>query len=62
MRKWYACQVQLQIESGQKIEDVRVDTRLSIMKELGAKWIVAAYDYFAATHLSPSMLSRQLEF
>ena len=41
----YACQVQLQIESGKEIEDVRVDTSLSIMKELEAKRIVSAYDY-----------------
>ena len=34
-------------QPGEKIEDVRVDTRLSIMKELGAtcKWIVSTYDY-----------------
>ena len=37
--------MQIQIESMQKIEDVRVDTRLSIMKELGGKWIVWAHDY-----------------
>ena len=42
---WYACQAKLQIESGKNIEDLRVDTRLSIMKELEAIWIVSAYDY-----------------
>ena len=36
----------------QNIEDVRVDTRLSIMKELEGKWIVSAYDYLRC---SPSI-------
>ena len=29
-----------------------LDSKLSIMKELGAKWIVAAYDYL---HCNPSI-------
>ena len=50
---WYASQVTLQIESGKSIQDVRVDTRLSIMKELEAKWIVSACDYLRS---NPSII------
>ena len=44
--RWYASQVQEQLEKGTSIEEVRVDLRLSVMKELEAKWLVSAYDYF----------------
>ena len=40
---WYAFQVMHQIESGKSIQDVRVNTRLSDMKKLEAKWITSAY-------------------
>ena len=45
-RKWYASQGQEQLEKGAKIEEVKVDLRLSVMKELEAKWLVSVYDYF----------------
>ena len=32
-------------EEGKQPEDVKVDTRVSIMKPLGAKWITSAYNY-----------------
>ena len=44
--RWYASQVQEQLEKGTSIEEVKVDLRLSVMKELEAKWLVSAYDYF----------------
>ena len=43
--RWYASQVQEQLEKGTSIEEVKVDLRLSVMKELEAKWLVSAYDY-----------------
>ena len=44
--RWYASQVQEQLEKGTSIKEVRVDLRLSMMKELEAKWLVSVYDYF----------------
>ena len=42
---WYSEQVSKQLQDGKEPEDVKVDTQLSIMKPLGAKWITSAYDY-----------------
>ena len=43
--RWYASQVQEQLEKRTSIEEVKVDLRLPVMKELKAKWLVSAYDY-----------------
>ena len=41
---WYASQVQKQLDSG--VEEVSpVDLRMSIMKPVGARWLVSLYDY-----------------
>ena len=45
-QSWYSEQVSKQLEEGKEPEDIKVDTRLSIMKPLSAKWITSAYDYF----------------
>ena len=47
--KWYASQVQEQLQEGTRIEEVKVDLRLSVMKELEAKWLVSAYHYLKST-------------
>ena len=44
-QSWYSEQVSKQLEEGKEPEDVKVDTRLTIMKPLGAKWLTSAYDY-----------------
>ena len=44
-RSWYADEVSKELEKGKKPEDVTVDTRMSVVKEISAKWIVSAYDY-----------------
>ena len=41
----YAEQVTSQLQQGKKAEEVKVDMRLSILKEMQAKWIVSAFDY-----------------
>ena len=41
---WYSSQVQQQLEKGTRVEDIKVDLRLSMMKEIEAKWIVSAFD------------------
>ena len=42
---WYAAEVFKQLEKGMEPENVTVDTRMSVMKEINAKWIVGVYDY-----------------
>ena len=37
-----------QSSDGKAVEDIKVDLRLSVMKELEAKWIVSSYDYLRA--------------
>ena len=41
-------EVQKQLLKGIQIESVKVDLRLSVMKELEAKWIVSTFDYLRA--------------
>ena len=41
----YAEQVNDQLKRGIQLEDVNVDLRLSVMKELEAMWMVSACDY-----------------
>ena len=43
--KWYADQVKQQLKANKSPDEVSVDLRLSIVKEVGAKWITAMYDY-----------------
>jgi hypothetical protein len=42
--EWYSTEVQKQLEKGAK-EISPVDLRMSIMKPLGAQWLVSLYDY-----------------
>ena len=44
-QSWYADQVSKQLQEGKRPEDIKVDTKLSIMKPLGVKWITSAFDY-----------------
>ena len=34
-----------QLEAGTPVDNVAVDTRMSIIKEVSAKWITSAFDY-----------------
>ena len=43
-REWYATQVQKQLDEGAS-QISPVDLRMSIMKPLGARWLVSLYDY-----------------
>ena len=47
-QKWYANEVTKQLLQGKSPEDVRVDMRLPVLKELQAKWIVSTYNYLSA--------------
>ena len=44
-KRWYAEQVQKQMENGIPVEEVKVDLRISVLKELEAKWMLSVYDY-----------------
>ena len=50
-RQWYAQEVSKQLQEGKNPEDISVDMRLSVLKELQAKWLVSAYDYLCANPL-----------
>ena len=43
-QEWFTSQVQLQIENGVTPEEVKVDTKISILKPLHAKWVRSFYD------------------
>ena len=42
--QWATNEVQKQLESGKQPENVKVDTKLSIVKPLHAKWVTSFYD------------------
>ena len=44
-QEWYTIEVQKQLDQG-ATDITPVDLRMSIMKPLGAKWLVSLYDYF----------------
>ena len=46
---WYSADVQRQIESGTRLEDVEVDLRMSVLKPVHATWLVDLYNYLTST-------------
>ena len=44
--KWYAEKVTEQIDARKSPDEVVVDMKLTVMKKVGAKWLVSMYDYF----------------
>ena len=45
-RQWYAKEVEKAVQS--ESEDIEVDMRGTIMKELGVKWLTALYDHMCS--------------
>ena len=45
-QEWYAQQVQKELESGKNIYQVDIETKLSIMTPINARWIISFYDKF----------------
>ena len=43
--EWYSQQVSAELEAGVPIDKITVDTRMSIIKEISAKWLTSAFDY-----------------
>ena len=48
---WYVEQVNLQLSGGKQASKVQVDMRLSVMKELSAKWLEGLYDHLTILEL-----------
>lgn len=48
-RSLYADEVPKELKKGKKPEDVTVDTRMSVVKEISAKWNVSACDHLKST-------------
>ena len=42
---WYADQVTKQIEKGTNIYSVNIETKLSVIKPLHARWLISCYDH-----------------
>ena len=42
---WYAQQITKQLDTGLDVYDVKVNTTLSVMKPIHARWIIGLYDY-----------------
>ena len=45
---WYSVDVQRQIESERRLEDIEVDLRLSVIKPVHAAWPVQMYIYLTS--------------
>ena len=42
--QWVTNEVQKQLESGKQPENVKIETKLSIVRPLHAKWVISFYD------------------
>ena len=48
-QEWFATQIATQLDDNtQQVNNQQVDMRLSIMKPLGARWLVEMYDHLCA--------------
>ena len=43
--EWYSQQVSVKLEAGVPVDKITVDTRMSIIKNVSAEWLVSAFDY-----------------
>ena len=48
-RSWCSEQVQVKLQAGEKLKNITLDLRMSIMKELSGRWIVSARDHIHHT-------------
>ena len=42
--EWYAEQIRKQLDRGIDVYDVKIDTTLTVMKPIHAKWVIGLYD------------------
>jgi hypothetical protein len=45
---WYASEVEKQLAIGIEAKNVKVDSRMQVIKELSAQWLLGFYDYMAS--------------
>ena len=45
-QSWYAQKVKAELDTGKSPDSVNVDLKMSVIKEVGARWLVSLYDYF----------------
>ena len=43
--EWYTLEVSKQLEAGTQVEEVHVDMRMSVMRELSSQWFISAYNH-----------------
>ena len=46
--EWFSRQISIGLENGQKLEDIDIDYRFSVLKPLHAKWLISFYDYISS--------------
>ena len=58
--KWYAEEVQTQMESGVQTEEIMVDLRLTVIKPLHASWLTELFNHLSSCEGS-SHLTQEME-
>ena len=53
--KWYTQKVANQLQDGKQPDNIHIDTRMSVVKELSCKRIMSAYDHICS---SPEMIRK----
>ena len=43
--EWCSQQVSLQLPTGTQVDNVKIDTRMSVLKESGVKWLMSLFHY-----------------
>ena len=46
--EWFSRQISIGLENGQKLEDIEIDYRFSVLKLLHATWLISFYDYISS--------------
>ena len=52
--EWFSRQISIGLENGQKLEDIQIDYRLSVLKPMHAKCLISFYDFIVAQKVKSS--------
>ena len=47
--EWYTQEITKQLEDGKRPDEIHIDTRMSVVKELSCKWIMSGYDHIRSS-------------
>ena len=47
--EWYTEEVAKQLQHGKQPDEIHIDTRMSVVKELSCKWIMSGYDHIRSS-------------